>query len=110
MFHEEEEPDETNVKRASVAGPNSGLMDVEALRIRARMEMLSFDVIVVVVVCRFDWMSATWGDVCATTLPSCYFFNITVRPVSERNVSNRFTPILEMISINVCFRLLQSLL
>ena len=37
-----------NVKSDSVEGPNSGLMDVEALRIRVRMEMLSSDMVRVV--------------------------------------------------------------
>ena len=41
FFHDEEEEEETNVKIDSTDGPNSGFMDVDALRIRVRMEMLS---------------------------------------------------------------------
>ena len=42
FFHEDDcdEEEETNVKSDSMEGPNSGLMDVEALRMRVRMEML----------------------------------------------------------------------
>lgn len=39
--------DETNVSSDSVDGPNSGLIDVVALRIRVRMEMLSSLVMII---------------------------------------------------------------
>lgn len=39
--------DEMNVSSDSVDGPNSGLIDVVALRIRVRMEMLSSPVMII---------------------------------------------------------------
>mmetsp|Transcript_3643 Transcript_3643/g.5593 ORF Transcript_3643/g.5593 Transcript_3643/m.5593 type:complete len:93 (+) Transcript_3643:631-909(+) len=55
FFHEDDcdEEEETNVKSDSMEGPNSGLMDVEALRMRVLMEML-LSAIVVFVCCLVD--------------------------------------------------------
>ncbi len=52
---DEEEEVETNVNSDSVDGPNSGLMDVEALRILVRMEML---LLLAIVVLLLGWLLA----------------------------------------------------
>ena len=51
--------DETNVSSDSVDGPNSGLIDVVALRIRVRMEMLSSPVMIC---CCFVAVGSNYGS------------------------------------------------
>jgi len=73
---EEEEEEETNVNSDSVDGPNSGFMDVEALRILVRMEMLlllAIVVLFVVVGVLLVLAMLAWGCcLCTSTRYLCY--------------------------------------
>ncbi len=80
----EEEEEETNVNSDSVDGPNSGLMDVEALRILVRMEML---LLLAIVVLLLGWLllaMLAWGC-CLCTSPRylCYLCTLVSSLQSE---------------------------
>jgi len=69
-------------------GPNSGLMDVEALRIRVRMEMLSLEAIVKSLFC---FVAAMCFCVDITLLLFCVVCHKSARSISDAH-NTSFAP------------------